>query len=94
MAHAFLIHGDHDHVGVAIRDLKAGERVTGVYLLTRQVVVVTLNEDIPLGHKVAPTDMLPGDHLLKYNEVIGTVMQPIRAGMHVHIHNLQSVRWA
>ena len=94
MAYAFLIHGDRDHVGVAIRDLKAGERVTGIYLSSQQVVPLTLSEDIPLGHKVALTDLGRGDHLLKYNEVIGTVIEPIRVGMHVHIHNLQSVRWA
>ena len=94
MAHGFLIHGEEDHVGVAVRDLKVGEKVSGVYQKSLKEMHVLIREAIPLGHKVALTDLDPGDQVLKYNEVIGSVTQPIRAGDHVHVHNIRSVRWA
>lgn len=94
MAHGFLIHGEEDHVGVAVRDLKAGETVSGVYQKSLKETHVLIREAIPLGHKVALTDLDPGDQVLKYNEVIGAVTQPIRTGDHVHVHNIRSVRWA
>ncbi len=93
MAHGFLVHDAEDHVGVAVRDLKAQERVSGVYLLSGKHVEITTIEDIPLGHKVALTDIEVGDGLRKYGEVIGTVIRPIRTGAHVHVHNVKSVRW-
>lgn len=94
MTPGFLIHGERDHVGVAVRDLKAGETVTGVYLHSRQTVQLMAVEDIPLGHKMALIGLRAGDQVLKYNEVIGTATRSIETGQHVHIHNLQSVRWA
>lgn len=94
MAHGFLIHGDEDQVGVAVRDLKAGEKTEGVYQKSLKSVTVTVLEDIPLGHKVALTDLKVGDHVLKYNEVIGVITQNVKLGGHVHVHNIKSVRWA
>ena len=94
MAHGFLVHGDRDHVGVAVRDLKAGERVSGVYQKTLEEVQITLLDDVPLGHKVALINLNSGDQILKYNEVIGVATQAIQKGAHVHVHNIKSVRWA
>lgn len=93
MSHGFLVHGDDDHVGVAVRDLQAGEQAEGVSLTSRRPIQVTVLAEIPLGHKVALVDLKAGDRLLKYNEVVGVVTEPIRAGDHVHVHNLKSVRW-
>ncbi len=93
MEHGFLIHGEEDHVGVAIRDLQAGEVVTGVYLSSRQPVTVRVREAIGLGHKVALAALRPGDPLRKYNEVVGVVTQAIEPGDHVHVHNIKSGRW-
>jgi len=93
VSHGFLVHGDDDHVGVAVRDLHAGEQVDGVIVTSRQPVQIRVLVDIPLGHKVALVDLQPGDRLLKYHEVIGVVTAPIHAGEHVHVHNLKSVRW-
>ncbi|MCY0879240.1 MAG: UxaA family hydrolase [Firmicutes bacterium] len=93
MAYGFLIHGDEDHVGVAVRDLAAGETVTGVTQKSRREVTVTVRQAIPLGHKVALAARAPGDPVLKYNEVIGVATAPIQVGDHVHVHNLASRRW-
>ncbi|MDZ5441662.1 altronate dehydratase family protein [Micromonospora sp. 4G57] len=49
---------------------------------------VVLRDDIPPGHKVALRD-LPADAVVrKYGQVIGRTLAPVRAGEHVHVHNL------
>ncbi|MCG8369164.1 MAG: altronate dehydratase family protein [Proteobacteria bacterium] len=44
--------------------------------------------DIPVGHKVAVHDIGEGDPIRKYGHVIGIASRAIRAGEHVHTHNL------
>jgi altronate hydrolase len=43
---------------------------------------------VPPGHKVAVRDIAQGAPVRRYNQIIGTATQPIRAGQHVHTHNL------
>lgn len=43
---------------------------------------------IPAGHKVAVRDVAEGKPVRKYNQIIGYSTRPIRAGEHVHVHNL------
>lgn len=93
MSYGFLIHGDDDHVGVAVRDLKQGESVTGVSQRGHREVTVTLQHDVPLGHKVALEERQTGEPVVKYNEIIGLASAPIAVGDHVHVHNIRSVRW-
>jgi (2R)-sulfolactate sulfo-lyase subunit alpha len=93
MSYGFLIHGDDDHVGVAVRDLKQGESVTGVSQRGHREVTVTLQHDVPLGHKVALERRQIGEPVVKYNEIIGLASAPIAVGDHVHVHNIRSVRW-
>ena len=93
MSYGFLIHGDDDHVGVAVRDLKQGESVTGVSQRGRREVTVILQHDVPLGHKVALEGRQTGEPIVKYNEIIGLASAPIAIGDHVHVHNIRSVRW-
>jgi len=47
---------------------------------------------IPLGHKFALTKIPSGGSVIKYGEIIGQATQPIQAGDHVHLHNVQSLR--
>ncbi len=93
MGYGFLIHGDEDHVGVAVRDLTRGETITGSFQRGKKEMTVTLRDDVPLGHKVALQDRQIGEPIVKYNEVIGLATIPIAAGDHVHVHNIRSVRW-
>lgn len=53
---------------------------------------LTLLADVPMGHKVARGAIGTGGVVLKYGEPIGVASRPIRAGEHVHVHNLDSVR--
>jgi (2R)-sulfolactate sulfo-lyase subunit alpha len=90
----FLVHDKRDTVGVAVVDLKAGQALEGRSLDTNESVRAKANADIPLGHKIALKDFKVGDTVLKYGCDIGKVVAPIKAGDHVHVHNLKTKRWA
>lgn len=90
----FLIHDSADTVGVAVVDLAAGTECVGRDLSTNKPLQAKTTEAIPLGHKLALRDFTVGDTVIKYGCEIGRVVQPIRAGQHVHVHNLKTKRWA
>jgi len=43
---------------------------------------------VPAGHKIAVRDIAQGQPVRRYNQIIGFASQAIRAGEHVHVHNL------
>ena len=49
--------------------------------------------EIPLGHKIAMTDLKEGDTILKYGHDIGKVVKSIKMGEHVHVHNVKTKKW-
>lgn len=51
---------------------------------------VTLPEAIPLGYKVARKALLPGDKVLRYGALIGSVTAEVARGAMLHTHNLAS----
>jgi altronate dehydratase len=51
---------------------------------------ITAGDPIPQGHKLAIVDIAPGERVVKYRETIGTASLAIRAGQHVHAHNVRS----
>ncbi len=89
----FLVHERADNVGVTTGDIRAGGVAKGLYMDTQAPVEVTVLDDIPLGHKVALRDLKTGDTVIKYGHDIGRVQADIKAGEHVHIHNLKTKRW-
>jgi (2R)-sulfolactate sulfo-lyase subunit alpha len=90
----FLVHDKKDTVGVAVVDVKAGETLEGRDLSSNEKLTARATMDIPLGHKIALKDFKPGETIFKYACDIGKVVAPIKAGEHVHIHNLKTKRWA
>ena len=90
----FLVHDKKDSVGVAVVDVKAGEALEGRSLDTNETLKAKATMDIPLGHKIALKDFKPGDTVFKYGTDIGKVVAPIKAGEHVHVHNVKTKRWA
>ena len=48
-----------DNVAVVVQDVAAGDEVT-----VTEILRVKVREDIPVGHKIAIKDMLPGDHVV------------------------------
>jgi (2R)-sulfolactate sulfo-lyase subunit alpha len=89
----FLIHSGQDNVGVVVRDVKSGESLAGETIDKRNGLRLTAHQDIPLGHKIALKDFKVGETVIKYGEDIGKVVAAIRAGEHVHVHNLKTKRW-
>ncbi|MER6509858.1 altronate dehydratase family protein [Nonomuraea sp. NPDC001636] len=68
-----------DDVAVALRDLRAGERLGGLIVA----------EEVPRGHKVALRALRAGEPVLKYGQHIGVASAGITPGAHVHTHNLR-----
>ena len=90
----FLVHDTADTVGVAVVDIAAGTQCTGRDLSTNKPLEAAATQDIPLGHKLALRDFAVGETVIKYGCEIGRTVQPIKAGEHVHVHNLKTKRWA
>jgi (2R)-sulfolactate sulfo-lyase subunit alpha len=89
----FLVHNIKDNVGVAVVDIEPGKELSGVTLDNGTAVKVKSLQPIPLGHKIALKDFKVGDTAVKYGEDIGKIVAAIRAGEHVHVHNLKTKRW-
>jgi (2R)-sulfolactate sulfo-lyase subunit alpha len=94
MKKGILLHEATDDVGVAVMDLRAGEEIGVATLEGKDVKQIKLVSDVPLGHKVAMTDLPTDKHIIEYGRAIGYVAAPIAAGEHVHVHNIKSLRWA
>ncbi|MHB8581171.1 MAG: UxaA family hydrolase [Ignavibacteriaceae bacterium] len=89
----FLVHDKKDNVGVAVVDIKSGEKLTGSCLEDGSKVTIEAKDSIPLGHKVALTSFKEGDNITKYGVIIGHTTKAITPGQHVHVHNVKSNRW-
>jgi (2R)-sulfolactate sulfo-lyase subunit alpha len=89
----FLVHDEKDSVGVVVVDVKPGD-LEGRALDTNKTVKARALMEIPLGHKLALKDLKVGDTVYKYGCDIGKVVAPVKAGEHVHIHNIKTKRWA
>jgi (2R)-sulfolactate sulfo-lyase subunit alpha len=90
----FLVHDTPDNVGVAVVDLDAGTDCVGRNLADNTSLKARTAQPIPLGHKLALKDFSVGDTVTKYGCEIGRIVQPVKAGEHVHVHNLKTKRWA
>jgi (2R)-sulfolactate sulfo-lyase subunit alpha len=88
----FLIHNEGDQVGVAVQDVEPG-RIRAVYMDSDREVELEASEPIPLGHKIALTDLEAGVTVTEYSVPVGFTRQAIRRGALVHTHNLRSGRW-
>ncbi len=79
-----LVLNGGDNVGVACCDLAAG---------TRMVIgggEVSLPGAVQLGHKIALAPLAPTDRIIKWGAPIGSALQAVAAGEHVHLHNMKS----
>ncbi len=89
----FLFHDSKDNVGVAVVDIKAGEKIVGFCLEDRGQITLEAKDAIPLGHKVALSAIRRGESVTKYGITIGQAKEGITVGQHVHVHNLKTNRW-
>jgi (2R)-sulfolactate sulfo-lyase subunit alpha len=90
----FVLHDAKDTVAVVVVEgVRAGMTLEGWIMDEDKSTRVVARQDIPLGHKVALKDMLPGDTVWKYGIDMGKVVAPIQAGEHAHVHNIKTKRW-
>ena len=94
MHQSFLVHVPDDVVGVAVRDIEPGPGVPGRIQNGGGHITVDAVDHVPLGHKIAMRDIAAGEQIIKYGTAIGRATADIRAGEHVHVHNLKGERWA
>lgn len=90
---SFLVHTRKDDVGVAVVDLTKGEEVVGVYMDDGSQISLVVQDQIPLGHKIALRNIKKGEKVIEYAEPIGVATQDINKGGYVHVHNIKSLRW-
>lgn len=91
----FVVHEDGDSVGtvVVVDGVKTGDALTGWVMEQDHLIETRSGSDIPVGHKIALKDLNVGDTVIKYGVDIGKVVQPIKAGQHLHVHNVKTKRW-
>ena len=73
-----------DNVAVALKDLVKGD------IVSANDFTVTVQEDIPSGHKIALKNIAAGENIIKYSFPIGHADGAIAPGSHVHTHNLKT----
>lgn len=94
MSTHFLVHNQNDTVGVAVvEDIEAGMELTGWVMDTDETITIEARDPVPLGHKIALTDIAEGDTVYKYGHDIGKAIVNIGKGHHVHVHNTKTKRW-
>ena len=90
----FVLHDARDTVAVVVVEgVKAGAQLTGWIMDDDRMMDLVARQDIPIGHKIALTDMAVGDTAIKYGIDMGKVVAPIAAGEHAHVHNIKTKRW-
>jgi (2R)-sulfolactate sulfo-lyase subunit alpha len=90
----FVVHEEGDGVGVVVVEgVTSGQELNGWIMEDDKDIKMTARNDIPIGHKVALQDYREGDTVIKYGVDIGKVVQPIRRGEHLHVHNVKTKRW-
>ena len=89
-----LVHDKQDNVGVVVVEgLHAGTEMLCVVTEDNSDFNLVVNADVPIGHKVALTDLEENDTCIKYGQDIGRFVASIEKGGHVHTHNLKTKRW-
>ena len=88
MKENILIIHSTDNVAVALKALGVGGLV-----VARGIQGFRALEEIPASHKIALRDILKGEEIIKYGEIVAVSTRDIKKGEWVHTHNLESKRW-
>ena len=90
----FIVHDENDSVGViVVEGITAGDTLEGWIMDQQRDIQIQAKDDIPIGHKLAISDLAEDDTVIKYGTDIGRVVAPISVGEHVHVHNVKTKRW-
>ena len=89
-----LVHNRLDNVGVVVVEgVEAGMELLAVVTEDDSDFTITTRHDVPIGHKIALTELAEGDTAIKYGVDVGRVVADTGMGEHVHTHNLKTKRW-
>jgi len=89
-----LVHDKGDNVGVVVVEgVKAGDELFCVVTEDNSDFKIVTKHDVPIGHKIALSDLAEGDTVIKYGEDIGRMVASAKKGEHVHTQNLKTKRW-
>jgi altronate dehydratase small subunit len=86
LSRSLMIMDAKDNVAVCLRALIAGEEIR--VTLNEKTLSLKILEAVPLGHKVALSQIASGQAITKYGEIIGRATREILSGQHVHSHNV------
>jgi len=89
-AEALVFH-EKDNVAISLCNLKRGQTVK--LQLGGRHLEVTARDNIPFGHKLAIRDIYNGKEIIKYGMPIGRATKHIKKGEHVHVHNVEGLRF-
>ena len=89
-----IIHDEKDNVAVVVIDKTSkSQECIGWIMENNKTIKIKSISEIPLGHKIALQDLKKGDTILKYGHDIGKVVEEIKKGDHVHVHNVKTKKW-
>lgn len=89
-----LVHDKQDNVGVVVVEgLTAGTEMLCVVTEDNSDFQLVVNDNVPIGHKVALNNLSDGETAIKYGQDIGRFVANIPKGDHVHTHNMKTKRW-
>ena len=89
-----IIHDKKDNVGVVVIEKVAPNQTCNCLIIEDYgSTTIEAKKEVPLGHKLALTDLKEGDTIIKYGHDIGKVVKSIKKGEHVHVHNVKTKKW-
>ena len=80
----FIIMNPNDNCATVLEDIQKDAR------LHIKEISILINQNIPLGHKIALEDIKKGNLVKKYGHSIGITTEDINKGDWIHTHNLTS----
>ena len=80
----FIVMHSKDNCATCLVALAENESVE---LLGREI---TIQQQIPTGHKFALYEIKKGENIIKYGEIIGIATDDIHIGEWIHVHNIKS----
>ncbi|PUA28995.1 MAG: altronate hydrolase [Cellvibrio sp. 79] len=83
IAPLILLHPD-DNILVCVRQIRAGDAID----IEQETIISPI--DIGVGHKVARFALAAGDKVCRYGAPIGSMIETVAKGHHVHMHNMKS----
>lgn len=86
----FMKMNPEDTTATALEAVEKGGQALIYSQKNELLLELTAGERIPYGNKIALSDILLGEVVIKYGAPIGSCTREIKKGRLVHVHNLKS----